>query len=125
VFRDHPLTMTAPSFRCEQIPLWPSGAARLDDGILEVLAGDGLRIPVRDVVEIGLEPALGARLQLALSYRRGIATEQRRFWVALEDHDALARLIREVRALAANRRMHAFPVRDTPDDAGPQRADRR
>jgi hypothetical protein len=124
VFRD-PLTMTAPSFRCEQVPLWPSGVARLDDGILEVLAGAGLRIPVRDVVEIDLQPALGARLLLALSYRRGLDTVHHGFWVAHADHDALARLVRDVRALAANRRMCAAPVRDTPDDAGPQRADRR
>jgi hypothetical protein len=117
--------MTAPTFRCEQVPLWPSGVARLDDGILEILAGDGLRVPVRDVVDIALEPALGARLLLALSYRRGIVTERRRFWVGLGDHDALVRFIRDVHALAANRRMHALPVRDTPDDAGPQRADRR
>jgi hypothetical protein len=124
VFRE-PLTMTAPTFRCEQVPLWPSGVARLDDGILEVLAGDGLRVAVRDVVTIGLEPALGARLVLALSYRKGLETVQCRFWVAHEDHDPLMRLVREVRAVAGNRRMRLVAVRDTPDDAGPQRADRR
>ncbi|WP_027007221.1 hypothetical protein [Conexibacter woesei] len=105
MFRE-PLTMTAPSFRCEQLPpLWSAGPARLHDGILEVLAGDGLRVPVRDVVALTLEPALGARLLLALSYRRGLATEHRRFWAAHEDHDPLMRLAREVHALAANRRM--------------------
>lgn len=92
--------MSAPSFRCEQVPLWPSGVARLDDGVLEVLAGDGLRVAVRDVVDVELVPALGARLMLVVSYRKGFEVEQGRFWVGHGDHDALARLIRDVRAAA-------------------------
>ena len=41
------------------VPIWPSGIARFNDGILEVTTGDGIRVPAHDVVdEPGDEAAL-------------------------------------------------------------------
>jgi hypothetical protein len=100
VFRE-PLSMTAPSFPCGPLPLRPSGVARVDAGILEVLAGDGLRVPVREIVAIELAPALGRRLLLVVVHRMGPQLVQRRFWVEPGEHEALARLARAVRAGAA------------------------
>lgn len=107
VFRD-PLSilhrdakaMAAPTFAARaDVALWPSGLARFDDGVLEIL-GDGLRVAARDVVAIELAPALGARLQLSVAYRRGFDTIRRRYWVALADHDHLQRMVAQVRAQA-------------------------
>lgn len=90
--------MTAPAFPTRvDVAIWPTGFARLDDGILEIV-GDGLHVAARDVVAIELVPALGARLQLRFSYRKGFETIQRRYWVALSDHDHLQRLVKQVRA---------------------------
>jgi hypothetical protein len=105
VFRD-PLSinrrdavaMTAPAFAPRvAVAIGPSGVARYDDGILEIVE-DGLRVAARDVVAIELLPALGARLQLRLTYRQGFATLQRRCWAAATDHDHLQRLVKQVRA---------------------------
>src|SRR3954447_19492155 len=105
VFRDPlsilahtPVAMTAPTFAPSHLPLWPSGIARLDDGILEITAGDGLRVAVRDVVAIDVHPALGARLLLSLSHRKGFETIQAKFWVAIADADGLQALVGAVRA---------------------------
>jgi hypothetical protein len=94
-----PVAMVAPSFATKiDVPIWPSGLARLDDGILELTPGDGLRVATRDILDIALVPALGARLQLTLAYRDGFATVRRRYWVAVADHDHLQRLVTAVRA---------------------------
>jgi hypothetical protein len=92
-----PAAMAAPTFTTPQLPLWPSGVARCDDGILEITLG-GLRVAARDVVAIDVAPALGARLLLTLAHREGFETVQRTFWVAIADHDALVRLVAAVRA---------------------------
>ncbi|HWI70560.1 MAG TPA: hypothetical protein VNT55_01295 [Baekduia sp.] len=93
-----PVAMTAPSFAPRpDVPIWPSGLARFDDGILEITSGDGLRVAARDIVAIGLAPALGARMLLTLDYRSGFDTINRRYWVALTDHDHLQRLVATVR----------------------------
>lgn len=90
--------MTAPAFTARvDVTIWPTGFARLDAGILEIV-GDGLRVAAPDVVSIELVPALGARLQLRFAYRKGLDTIERRYWVPLADHDALQRLVKQVRA---------------------------
>jgi hypothetical protein len=40
----------------QDLPIWPSGIARLDNGVLEVTTGDGIRVAARDIAEIGVEP---------------------------------------------------------------------
>jgi hypothetical protein len=94
--------MTAPALPGRaDVAIWPTGLARFEDGILD-LAGHDLRIPARDVVDLAVVPALGARLQLRLTYRKGFDTIRRRFWVATGDQDDLHRLVLAVRgALAA------------------------
>lgn len=93
-----PTAMTAPAFGAGRagVAIWPTGLARFDDGVLEVV-GEGLRVAARDLVAVELLPALGARLQLRVEYRKGFETSQRRFWVAVADHDDLARLVARVR----------------------------
>jgi hypothetical protein len=93
-----PAAMAAPTFTTPQLPLWPSGVARCDDGILEITLGGGLRVALRDVVAIDVAPALGARLLLNLAHRDGFATVHRKYWVAIADHEALLRLVATVRA---------------------------
>lgn len=94
-----PVAMVAPSFPARvDVPVWPSGLARFDDGILEITSGEGLRVAARDILAVELIPALGARLQLALTYRNHFDTVTRRYWVAVADHDDLQRLVTAVRA---------------------------
>jgi hypothetical protein len=98
-----PVAMTAPEFRAPQLPLWPSGVARCDDGILEITLGGGLRVATCDVLRLDVAPALGARLLLTLAYRDGFDTIERKYWVAVADHDRVQRLVAEVRAASAMR----------------------
>jgi hypothetical protein len=100
--RPDAVAMTAPTFpRRADAAVWPTGLARFADGVLD-LVGHDLRVPARDVVDLAIVPALGARLQLQLTYRKGFDTIQRRFWVATRDHDDLHRLVLAVRgALSA------------------------
>jgi len=92
-----PVPMVAPSFAMRaDVPVWPSGLARFDDGILEIV-GDGLRVAARDIRSLEVVPALGARLQLRLTYRKGFDTIERRYWVAVAEHDHLLRLVAQVR----------------------------
>ena len=94
-----PVAMTAPSFAPRHdVPVRPSGLGRLDDGILEITTGAGLRVALRDVLAIGLAPALGGRLLLTVSYRDGVDVVHRRAWVAAADHDDLRRLVTAARA---------------------------
>jgi hypothetical protein len=99
-----PVAMVAPAFtaRVEVAPRPGGSAARLGDGVLE-LPGHGLRVAVRDVVAIDVLPALGGRLQLRLAYRRGADTVRRRCWMPAAEHDALAGVVRQVRAAAGAR----------------------
>lgn len=98
------VAMTKPELASRlDVPIWPSGLARLDDGILEVTLGTGLRVAARDITAIALAPALGARLLLTVSHRNGFDTIERRFWVAVADHDHLQRLVTAVRALLTAR----------------------
>ncbi len=93
-----PVAMAAPEFPAKiDVPTWPSGLARFDDGILEVTIGAGLRVAARDVVDVAIAPATGARLLLTLSYRNGFDTIHRKFWVGVGDHDELQRLVAAVR----------------------------
>ena len=115
-------------------PLWPSGLARLDDGILEVLAGDGLRVAVRDIVAIALEPALGAppaarALPTARASTSSSAASGSRTPTTTRSRASSARCAarhdRRPKVWRETEPRRAGAVGDTPGDAGPQRADRR
>jgi hypothetical protein len=78
------------------LPIWPSGVARLTDGILEVTTGDGIRVATGDIVEIGVEPPRSGRLSLKLVYRAGLDRVRRSYWVEGEHEAALRLLVDEV-----------------------------
>jgi hypothetical protein len=80
------------------LPIWPSGVARLSDGILEVTTGDGVRIAVRDIQEIGVDPPHAGRLSLAVKWRAGLDTARTSFWVEPENEPALSELVAAVEA---------------------------
>jgi hypothetical protein len=82
-----------------ELAMWPSGIARLADGILEVTTGDGIRVVIADIVAIGVEPPRAGRLSLALVYRAGLDTVRTSFWVAPEHETALRRLVDAVAAM--------------------------
>ena len=71
------------------LPIWPSGAARLHNGILEITTGDGVRIAVRDITDIGAEPPRAGRLSLRLAYRAGLSRAKTSYWVQPEHEAAL------------------------------------
>ena len=75
------------------LEIWPSGIARLHDGILEITTGDGLRVAVRDITEIGAEPRRAGRLSLRLAYRAGLNRVRTSFWVQPEHEPELHRLV--------------------------------
>jgi hypothetical protein len=78
------------------VPIWPSGVARLDDRILEVTTGDGIRVPVDDIEAIEVEPPRAGRLSLKLAYRAGLGRHRTSFWVEPRHEDALRRLVASV-----------------------------
>jgi hypothetical protein len=47
-----------------EVPVWPSGSARFNDGVLEVTTGDGIRVAARDITQIGVNPPRAGRLSL-------------------------------------------------------------
>ena len=75
------------------LPIWPSGIARLHDGILEITTGDGLRVPTHDIVEIAVEPPRAGRLSLTLRYRAGLDGVRTSYWVQPADEAALRQLV--------------------------------
>ncbi len=75
------------------LPIWPSGIARLHDGILEITTGDGLRVALRDISAIGVEPRRAGRLSLRLAYRAGLDRRKTSYWVEPEHEAALHRLV--------------------------------
>ena len=80
------------------LPIWPSGAARLHNGILEITTGDGVRIAVRDITDIGAEPPRAGRLSLRLAYRAGLSRAKTSYWVQPEHEAALHRLVDAIMA---------------------------
>lgn len=82
------------------LPIWPSGIARLSDGILEVTTGDGIRVAARDVKAIGTKPPRAGRLSLTLEYRAGLNNVKTSFWVEPQHEAALNELVAAVRAEA-------------------------
>ena len=80
------------------LPIWPSGIARLSEGILEVTTGDGIRVAVSDILEIGTKPPRAGRLSLTLKYRAGLDTVKTSFWVEAEHEAALRELVAAVEA---------------------------
>ena len=74
-------------------PIWPSGIARLQDGVLEITTGDGIRVAVDDIVEIGVKPPRAGRFSLTLSYRAGLDKARTSYWVEPEYEAALQRLV--------------------------------
>jgi hypothetical protein len=79
------------------VPIWPSGIARLDAGILEVTTGDGIRVPVDDIETIDVAPPRAGRLSLKLAYRAGLGRHRTSFWVEPQHEGALRRLVESVR----------------------------
>jgi hypothetical protein len=75
------------------LPVWPSGIARFDDGILEVTTGDGIRVTANDILEIDVEPPRAGRLSLRLRYRAGLNQVKTSYWVDSEHEEALRRLV--------------------------------
>lgn len=71
------------------LPIWPSGMARLCDGILEVTTGDGVRIATSDIIEIGVKPPRAGRLTLSVKYRAGLDKPRVNYWVDARDEPAL------------------------------------
>jgi hypothetical protein len=77
----------------DELAIWPSGIAKLADGILEVTTGNGIRVAVADIVKVGVEPSRRGRLSLVLVYRAGLDTVRTSFWVEPEHESALRRLV--------------------------------
>jgi hypothetical protein len=77
----------------DELAMWPSGIARLADGILEVTTGDEIRVAIADIVKIGVEPPRRGRLSLALTYRAGLDTVKTSFWVEPQHETALRLLV--------------------------------
>jgi hypothetical protein len=75
------------------LPIWPSGLARLDNGILEVTTGDSIRVAAQDIVEIGVEPPRAGRLSLTLRYRAGLDRVGTSSWVEHQHEAALRRVV--------------------------------
>jgi hypothetical protein len=75
-----------------ELPIWPSGFARLADGILEVTTGNGIRVATADIVKIGVAPLRAGRLSLSLVYRAGLDTVKTSYWVEPAHEAALRRL---------------------------------
>ena len=73
--------------------LWPSGIARLHDGILEITTGDGIRVAVQDILEIAVEPPRAGRLSLTLRYRAGLDGVRTSYWVQPVHEAALRQLV--------------------------------
>jgi hypothetical protein len=80
------------------LPIWPSGIARLDGGVLEVTTGDGIRVAARDIVEIRVKPPRAGRFSLRLRYRAGLDSVRTSYWVEPEHEAALQRLVNDVAA---------------------------
>jgi hypothetical protein len=80
------------------LPIWPSGIARLSDGILEVTTGDGVRVATRDITSIGVKPPRAGRLSLALEFRAGLDNVKTSYWVEPENEAALNDLVSAVQA---------------------------
>jgi hypothetical protein len=80
------------------VPIWPTGVARLTDGILEVTTGDGIRVAARDILEIGVESPRAGRLLLKLKYRAGLNQTKTSYWVEGQHEEALRQLVDEVAA---------------------------
>ena len=78
------------------LPIWPSGIARLSDGILEVTTGDGIRVATRDIKAIGTKPPRAGRLSLTLEYRAGLNNVKTSYWVEPENEAALEELVSAV-----------------------------
>lgn len=83
-----------------ELPIWPSGIARFADGVLELTTGEGVRVALRDIVEIGVDPPRAGRLSLTLAYRAGLSTHKTSYWVEPEHEPALRRLVETVQRSA-------------------------
>lgn len=75
------------------LPIWPSGIARLDDRVLEVTTGGGIRAAAHDIVETAVEPCRGGRLSLVLRHRAGLDRVRTSYWVEPEHEAAVRRLV--------------------------------
>jgi hypothetical protein len=82
------------------LPIWPSGIARLSDGILEVTTGDGIRVATRDILDVEVKPPRAGRLSLQLKYLAGLDTVKTSYWVEPENEAALHELVAALKAEA-------------------------
>ena len=94
-------TEPRPAVAGGDLPIWPSGIARLADGILEVTTGDGIRVAVRDIEEIGTKPPRAGRLSLTLRYGAALNKVKCSYWVEAEHEAALNALVDRVRAMSS------------------------
>jgi hypothetical protein len=85
------------------LPIWPSGMARLADGILEVTTGEGIRVAAADITEIGIDPPRAGRLSLTLAYRAGLGKHTTGYWVEAKHAAALRHFVECVRDLVTPR----------------------
>jgi len=65
----------------------------LDDGVLEVTIGGGIRVAAHDIVESAVQPCRAGRLSLVLRYRAGLGRVRTSSWVEPEHEAALRRLV--------------------------------
>jgi hypothetical protein len=79
-----------------EVAIWPSGITRFADGILEVTTGDGIRVAMADIVEIGVEGRRAGRLSLTLVYRAGLNRVETSRWVEGEHEATLRQLVDSV-----------------------------
>jgi hypothetical protein len=80
-----------------EVQIWPSGIARLADGILEVTTSD-VRVALGDILEVGSKPPRLGHLSLTLKYRQGLETISMSRGVEQEHGDALRSLVETVEA---------------------------
>lgn len=79
------------------VPKFPNGSIRLDDGLLSILGGDPLVIPVADIVGAEWRPARKkGLLAFELSYRQGLDAARTKLLVAADHQAALERLVAEI-----------------------------
>lgn len=78
------------------LPIWPSGIARLSDGILEVTTGDGIRVARADILEVGVKAPRAGCLSLTIRYRAGLDRPKHSYWVEERHEAALRRLVAQV-----------------------------
>ncbi len=80
------------------VPKYPTGAIRFDGGVLSILGGETVSIPVADITGIESRPAKKkGLLALEVSFRQGVGTATSKMLVSADHQTALDALITAVR----------------------------